>query len=114
MVQRAGMDYLENLQLTILDDTETFFSWISGKRVFFFSSKAENVFFEETFQREDIFCFGSESQGFSKDFVEKAHGKGKFLRIPMIEGCRCLNVASSASIVVFEALRQVQFGAKGS
>jgi tRNA (cytidine/uridine-2'-O-)-methyltransferase len=48
--------------------------------------------------------FGSETTGLPESFVKNQPEQA--MRIPMQEGLRSLNLASSVSIVVYEALRQ--------
>ena len=60
-------------------------------------------------QDEDMILFGKETAGLPRDFIE-AHREFS-IRIPMSEDTRLrsLNLSNSASIVLFEALRQMGF-----
>lgn len=48
--------------------------------------------------------FGKETTGLPKDLLEKH--KNHFLRIPMNQHVRSLNLSNTAAILVYEALRQ--------
>lgn len=106
-LQRAGMDYLKRLKPLVLDDIEEFFAWAGPREICLFSSKGEKNYARKRFVRGTILCFGSESQGFPPEIFEMTTTRGELLTIPMVPGERCLNVASSAAIVVFEGIRQL-------
>ena len=108
-LQRAGMDYWEKLDPLILDSLEEFFAWAKGKRCFFLSAKGTRSHFSPQYRRGDVFCLGAESSGLPPDTMALGEGAESLIRIPMIEGVRCLNVASSAAVIVYEGLRQILF-----
>ena len=58
---------------------------------------------------EDMILFGKETAGLPRDFIE-AH-KEQAIRIPMSESTRLrsFNLSNAANIVLFEALRQLDF-----
>lgn len=104
-LERSGMDYWNRVTRLILDSTEDFEVWASSKRVFCLSSKATSSIYDTVFQSGDVLCLGSESHGLPREFVERYQ---QTIKIPMISGERCLNVATAAGIAVFEALRQIE------
>jgi tRNA (cytidine/uridine-2'-O-)-methyltransferase len=102
-LKRAGLDYWEGVDVEEIDDLET----VLKEDFFFFSSKAEKNYTEAPFKPGSTLIFGSETSGLPPYFKEK--WPEKFFRIPMVEGARCLNLATSVGVVLYEALRQVQF-----
>lgn len=48
-----------------------------------------------------------ETAGLPHDFIRARYADS--LRIPMIEGARCLNLSNAVAIVAYEALRQLGF-----
>lgn len=106
-LKRSGLDYWEGVDVQECDDLNAYLE--QTKRPFyFFSSKATRNYTALNFSQEDILIFGSETEGLNNtSFYEK--WPEKFARIPMIPGARCLNLASSAGIVLYEALRQTNF-----
>jgi tRNA (cytidine/uridine-2'-O-)-methyltransferase len=74
---------------------------------FFFSSKAKRPYSTASFPKDSLLIFGSETEGLP-DFLWQKHSE-RFYTIPMADGQRCLNLASSAAIVLYEALRQNEF-----
>ncbi|MBF0545670.1 MAG: tRNA (cytidine(34)-2'-O)-methyltransferase [Candidatus Riflebacteria bacterium] len=107
-LQRAGMDYWDKLDLLILDDLEEFREWCIGKRIFFLSSKGSQNYAKIEYKLGDVFCFGSEAKGFPEEIFNEGKRDGNLIKIPMIKEARCLNVSTSAGIVLFEALRQIE------
>jgi tRNA (cytidine/uridine-2'-O-)-methyltransferase len=60
------------------------------------------------FQPDDILLFGPETRGLPMDILGSLPAK-QVLRIPMRTGSRSLNLSNTAAIVVYEALRQLDF-----
>lgn len=100
-LKRAGLDYWDGVKV---EEIEDLFSYLENKKPLFFSSKATSLYTEAPYEKESVLVFGSETAGLPLSVWEKwpAH----FYRIPMLENARCLNLASSAAVVLYEALRQ--------
>lgn len=104
-LKRAGLDYWEGVNVTEIDDLN---AYLSGKEnIFFFSSKAQKPYTEALFGEDSLLIFGSETSGLPS-FCQKMW-PDRFFTIPMQEGPRCLNLACSVSIVLYEAWRQNHF-----
>jgi len=105
-MKRAGLDYWDRVDVQTIDDLDT---WLvqEKKPFFFFSSKANRPYTEASFTTEALLILGSETEGLPEGLWEKY--PDRFYTIPMAEGQRCLNLASSAAIVLYEALRQTNF-----
>lgn len=105
-MKRAGLDYWDHVQLETIDELDL---WITSgqKPVFFFSSKATKLYTEATYPTDSVLIFGSETEGLPEYFWKKY--SDHFYTIPMSEGQRCINLASSAAIVLYEAHRQNTF-----
>jgi len=105
-MKRAGLDYWDRVNVQTIDDLD---AWLvqEEKPFFFFSSKADKLYTEASFTTEALLIFGSETEGLPDYLWEKY--PNQFYTIPMAEGQRCLNLASSAAIVLYEALRQSKF-----
>ena len=106
-LKRAGLDYWDKAQIVVHKNVEAFFSSIEGGRVFFFSSKGHQRYDEVSYQDGDYLVFGKESVGIDEALL-KEH-EDDVLRIPMLEGIRCLNLSNAVALVVYEALRQNGF-----
>ena len=103
-LKRAGLDYWSGVDVQEIDDLPLL---IQNEPIFFFSSKAEKIYTEASFPANAHLIFGSETEGLPPYFWEK--WPDRFFKIPMAQSVRCLNLACSVSIVLYEALRQNHF-----
>ncbi|ASS40805.1 tRNA (cytosine(34)-2'-O)-methyltransferase TrmL [Eubacterium minutum ATCC 700079] len=108
-VRRAGLDYWPFVKLEVHDSLEEFLKKHMDKRMFLATTKGGKRYTDVKYEDGDMILFGRETQGLPKDFVEK--NKDFAVRIPMSENTRLrsLNLANSANIILFEALRQLDF-----
>ena len=101
------MDYWKELNPTILEDVDEFFEWAEKKNVYFLSCHGDNLYTEVKYKAGDALVFGSESSGLPKEVLEWAKKRNAIVTLPMIKEARCINVSSSVSAAVYEALRQI-------
>lgn len=109
-VRRAGLDYWPYVDLTVHESLEAFMDQFQGKRrMFFVSTKGGRLFTDARFRDGDMLLFGKETAGLPRDLLS-AHPE-ETIRIPMSRNTRLrsFNLANSANIVLFEALRQLGF-----
>jgi tRNA (cytidine/uridine-2'-O-)-methyltransferase len=102
-LKRAGLDYWDNVSMEIIDDLESYLKQ-SSSRFFFFSSKAKALYTQVNYQKEDMLVFGSETAGLPPHFFDL--WPDRFVKIPMVSEVRCLNLATSVGIGLYEAIRQ--------
>lgn len=105
-LKRAGLDYWKEVKIDIIDDLENYLE-NQKDQFYFFSSKATTRYDKVPYQSNDVLIFGSETQGLPAPFSTK--WPERFATIPMVPDVRCLNLATSAGIVVYEAWRQQNF-----
>lgn len=75
-------------------------------KMLFFSTSGARSYTEAEYRPGDCLIFGSESKGLPLDLLE-AHPEDVY-NIPIrLEAVRSLNLANAASIVLYEALRQI-------
>lgn len=108
-VRRAGMDYWEKLDLRTWDGFSELRGAHPGGRFWFLSSKAKRAYWGAQFHDGDFLVFGRESKGLPASLLA-AHPE-QSLTIPMTEGTRSINLATSAGIVLYEAKRQISLAA---
>ncbi len=106
-LRRAGLDYWYLLDVLIYDDLKDFMEKNAGASMWMLSTKAPRDYTEAVFHDHDFFVFGPESRGLPEPFLEQH--RERCLRIPMLEEARSLNLSNSAAIVLYEALRQLNF-----
>ena len=106
-VRRAGLDYWKYLQLIRHKSFEVFLNSLpTGASTVFFSTKAKNSLYAKEFKKGSYLIFGCETKGLGEELIEK-FSKDTF-NIPQYDDrVRSLNLANAASIVVYEAIRQL-------
>ena len=118
-VRRAGLDYWDKLDLKQHGDWQAFRKLIDtsakgspSTRILLFSRFAKSIYTEHAFASSDVLVFGAESKGLPKNIVEDIQKEApqRILRIPVSQNCRSLNLSNAVAIVLFEALRQQNFG----
>jgi tRNA (cytidine/uridine-2'-O-)-methyltransferase len=102
--QRAGMDYWSQVELHRHINYADFRQSTAGRRVWMLTTRATRSLWDVSFEVGDVLLFGPESRGLPASLLER--DPTHCLRIPMLPGARSLNLATSASIVLYEALRQ--------
>ncbi|MDY6038163.1 MAG: tRNA (cytidine(34)-2'-O)-methyltransferase [Eubacterium sp.] len=108
-VRRAGLDYWEYVDLEVHVSLEAFLKKYSYNRKFLATTKSEHIYTDFEYMDEDMFIFGKETKGLPSDFIAEYHDTT--IRIPMSENTRLrsFNLSNSANIILFEALRQLNF-----
>lgn len=105
-LKRAGLDYWEGVSFSTLDNLEEFLQYLetTANPFYFFSSKATKDYTEVSYSPHCHLIFGSESFGLPPILLER--WPECFVKIPMLPTARCLNLATSVGIAVYEAIRQ--------
>ena len=108
-VRRAGLDYWPYVDLHVHESLEAFLNEYRDRRMFLASTKGGHYYTQQQYMDEDMFLFGRETRGLPRDLIEAR--RDQVIRIPMSSNTcqRSLNLANSANIILFEALRQVGF-----
>lgn len=109
-VKRAGLDYWEFLELHRHADLAALETALPpSARIVCLTTKATRLYTDWEFRPDDCLLFGPESRGLPPEVREKY--SDNCLTIPMFQpGVRSLNLANSAAVVLYEAIRQL--GAK--
>jgi tRNA (cytidine/uridine-2'-O-)-methyltransferase len=106
-LKRAGLDYWDKVEVRIWDCFEDLAEEYKGKKFYLATTHAVRAYHESAYGQEDLFVFGRESKGLPSDILD-AYPDTQ-IRIPMVDIGRSLNLANSAAIILFEALRQNRF-----
>lgn len=101
--KRAGMDYLDQIDLKKYTSFDDFMAQKRG-RVILLTTKADMSYTAFDFEPGDILMLGRESSGVPEDVHKRVDAR---IKIPLKAGTRSLNVAVAGSIVLSEALRQL-------
>ncbi len=106
-LKRAGLDYWSLMSYRVWPDMETFLTAHPHARMHFASTKAPRGYHEATYQDGDFLVFGCETRGLPENLLERVYDR--CVRIPMRAEARSLNLSNSVAIVLYEALRQLDF-----
>jgi tRNA (cytidine/uridine-2'-O-)-methyltransferase len=104
-LKRSGMDYWPRVKLTVHDDDAAFWNAVGMDRFWLFSTKGGRGLWQAGFRDGDWLIFGSETRGLPEKLL--AQRAAQVVRIPQVEGERCLNLSTAAGIGLYEALRQL-------
>jgi tRNA (cytidine/uridine-2'-O-)-methyltransferase len=109
-LKRAGLDYWEGVHVALIEDLEVYLKDCPDP-FYFFSSKASQIYTQVHYPENVLLIFGSEISGFPPSFRQK--WIDHFVTLPMKPEARCLNLATSVGIAIYEAWRQQSFQFSG-
>ena len=101
-LRRAGMDYLDIVELTRHESWEAFLAQTTG-RLLLLTTQGETAFTRFAYQTDDTLLLGRESAGVPEHVHDAVDAR---IVIPMASGARSLNVAIAGAMALGEALRQ--------
>ena len=113
-LRRAGLDYWPYVKVEVHESLDEFMAKYGPDgsdphRLFLATTKGGHFYTDFEYKDEDMFLFGRETAGLPRDFIA-SHAESA-IRIPMSAATRLrsFNLANSANIILFEALRQLGF-----
>ena len=131
-VRRAGLDYwhlvdvkyydsfaevreeaarenaASKLDVTVYESYEDFLEKNPGAKIYYATTKGPQTYVDVQYEEDCFIMFGKESAGIPEDILYD--NQETAVRIPMINDIRSLNLSNSVAIVLYEALRQNNFG----
>jgi tRNA (cytidine/uridine-2'-O-)-methyltransferase len=105
-LKRAGLDYWDAVDLWIHPHWHAFRHAVARDRCLYFSTHGTRSYLAAPYAPNSVLVFGNETKGMPERIREK-HPERVF-RIPMGEAVRSLNLAASAGIVLYEAIRRLE------
>jgi tRNA (cytidine/uridine-2'-O-)-methyltransferase len=106
-LKRAGLDYWKLLDIRYHDSLDDFFKKHPEGDFYFSTTKARRFYTDVKYTNDSFLFFGKETAGLPKWLLERY--SDRCVRIPMKDGARSLNLSNSVAIMVYEALRQLNF-----
>lgn len=103
-LERAGMDYLDDIPIHHVPDFKDVLAQKPGWKPYFVSTKAKVNYSDVAYPQDSLLVFGSESHGLPAWLIEE--NLDSSIRIPMRPDSRSLNLSNSVAIVLYEAIRQ--------
>ncbi|MEN8198699.1 MAG: tRNA (uridine(34)/cytosine(34)/5-carboxymethylaminomethyluridine(34)-2'-O)-methyltransferase TrmL [Thermodesulfobacteriota bacterium] len=106
-LKRAGLDYWKFVEIRYWDSLDDFLEAQDEERLYFLTTKTDRSYAEANFRPGDFLIFGKETKGLPKELLNLY--ADRCLTLPMTNSnIRSLNLAMTAGIVLYEALRQNQ------
>src|SRR4051812_35155658 len=102
---RAGLDYWEHLDWCAVDAFDRVVEALGWDRLWLISTRGRRPYARVAYRAGDGLVFGPETRGLASSWLE-AH-PDRTVRIPIRPEARCLNLACSVAVGLFEAARQV-------
>jgi tRNA (cytidine/uridine-2'-O-)-methyltransferase len=113
-VRRAGLDYWSLLDLRVVPDWQTLTKELANQfaagRVWLFTKTARQSYLQAQYQAGDVLVFGCETRGLPTEIMQEY--SQQLVRIPMRSQVRSLNLAVTAGIAMYEAVRQIGCGSE--
>lgn len=107
-LKRAGLDYWQHVSIIYWDNLDSFLETQPEDKIFFFSTKASAPYTRAAYQPGDYLIFGRETRGLPAEILN--FYPDRCYTLPMSNpNIRSLNLAMTAGIVLYEALRQNGF-----
>lgn len=107
-LRRAGLDYAEWKDINIYANWPDFLAKLAPARWFAITTKGSAPYTGVNFTSGDALVFGPESRGLPPEILDTAPAECR-LRIPMRPGSRSMNLSNAASVIAYEAWRQLDF-----
>jgi len=110
-LRRAGVDYWDEVDISRHVNFEAYLAAQTPPRFYLFSTQGTRSCYDVEYHPGDALVFGSEGHGLPDALLEA--WPDCVLQIPMrTDRVRSLNLANAASIVLYEALRQINYPIK--
>lgn len=107
-LKRAGLDYWYLVDISYYDSYDELVEKYPDNNFYLASTKAKKKYTDVEYKDGDFIVFGPETRGLPEDLIFANYENA--IRIPMLKDFgRSLNLSNSANIILFEALRQLDF-----
>lgn len=107
-LKRAAVNYLQDIDFVVHAGGEAFWAQVPDRsRVWLVTKFGRRAYPDADWRDGDWIVLGSETEGLPREWIDAA--PDRTLVIPMRNpAVRCLNLATSAVVVMFEALRRIE------
>ena len=104
-LKRAGLDYWPHVDIVYWESLSDFLQGRGRHTLYFLSKKTSRPYTAAEFTPGDFLVFGKETKGLPEEILKTY--EDRCYTIPMAnDNIRSLNLAMSAGIVLYEAIRQ--------
>ncbi|MBP7563319.1 MAG: tRNA (uridine(34)/cytosine(34)/5-carboxymethylaminomethyluridine(34)-2'-O)-methyltransferase TrmL [Candidatus Cloacimonetes bacterium] len=106
-LKRAGLDYWDHVKLFMHDSLDELIAKYPENQVYYCTTKSKQSYSDFVYKKGDLFVFGPESRGIPESIL--GDNAEHCITIPMHHEIRSINLSNSVSIILYEALRQINF-----
>ncbi|MBZ2174198.1 tRNA (uridine(34)/cytosine(34)/5-carboxymethylaminomethyluridine(34)-2'-O)-methyltransferase TrmL [Schnuerera sp. xch1] len=107
-LKRAGLDYWDLVNIHYYENFNELMKKYNSKQFFYATTKGKKYYTDVKYFSDSFIVFGKETKGLPDEILNK--NWDKTIKIPMKQGIkRSLNLANSVNVILFEALRQLDF-----
>ncbi len=106
-LKRAGLDYWKFVNYFVWKNFDDFHLNFKERSFYLATSRGTVNYSEISYKPTDVLVFGGETKGLPQ-YILKMFNDNEKIKIPFVN-VRCLNLSNSASIILYEALRQTGF-----
>ncbi|ETW94697.1 MAG: hypothetical protein ETSY2_49350 [Candidatus Entotheonella gemina] len=107
-LRRAGLDYHEWADVKHHESLQAFCQGVSFHRLLAFSTRGTRLYTDIAYCAGDALMLGPETRGLPQALLDRTPPE-HVLRIPMQQHIRSLNLSNAASVILYEAWRQLNF-----
>ncbi len=100
-VKRAGLDYWDDLKLTLHDGPDEFLGWLGNIKPWLVTKFGGKRYDSPAYGSEDVLVFGSETKGLPGEWLERWPERTVY--VPIIGNVRSYNLANTVSVVLAHA-----------
>jgi tRNA (cytidine/uridine-2'-O-)-methyltransferase len=104
-MQRSGMDYIDHVEYARHTSWEVFLKSTEKRRIILMTTHGDLPYTAFSFKPGDILLAGRESAGVPPEIHGACDAR---IAIPMRGGLRSLNIVNATSMILGEALRQME------
>lgn len=106
-MKRAGLDYWHLVDIHYYDNFDEVLAKNPDGIFYYATTKTNKLYCDFQYKDNSFFVFGKETKGLPKEIID--NNKDMTIRIPMKDIGRSLNLSNSANIILYEALRQLNY-----
>ena len=107
-LRRAGLDYADYAAVREHASLDACLEVLKPERLFALTTKGRYAHSMPAYRKGDAFLFGPETRGLPDEVLAGIEGDN-WLRVPMLEQSRSLNLSNTVAVVLYEAWRQAGY-----
>lgn len=106
-LRRAGLDYWSLVNVNYYENFQQLYANYKDNSFYYVTTKGSKSHTDVKYEKDSFLVFGKETAGLPMKLLNE--NSESCIRVPMINDARSLNLSNSVAIVVYEALRQLDF-----